>query len=87
MATAAEKRHLERVARLPCVICGAHGVHVHHIRTGQGMSQRSSHFLTIPACPECHQGPEGIHGNRALLRVRKLEELDLLAMTIEAIEN
>jgi len=85
MTTAAEKRHLERIAQLPCVLCGAHGVHVHHLREGQGMGQRASNFLVIPLCPECHTGHLGLHGNRALLKVRKLEELDLLALTIAAL--
>jgi hypothetical protein len=81
--SAASKRHLDRVAQLPCVCCGAHGVHIHHIREGQGMSQRASDFLTVPLCPTCHTGPNGIHGNKSLMRIQKLEELDFLAMTIE----
>lgn len=83
MTTTAERYHMDRVAQLPCSCCGAHGVHVHHIRAGQGMSQRASNFLTVPLCPECHQGPNGIHGNKSLMRMQKLEELDLLARTIE----
>ena len=83
--TATEKRHLDRIAAMPCALCGASPVHVHHIRAGQGMGERASHFLTIPLCPECHQGKEGIHGNRALLKVRKVDELGLLAKTIEGL--
>lgn len=83
MTTTAERRHMSRVAQLPCACCGAHGVHVHHIREGQGMSQRASNWLTVPLCPDCHTGPNGIHGNKSLLRIQKLDELDLLAMTIE----
>lgn len=87
--TSAEKRHLTKVASMYCVLCAALGqrnhapVQVHHIREGQGMSQRASNFLTIPLCQDCHQGPNGFHGNRSLLRIAKVEELDLLAMTIE----
>lgn len=55
---------------------------MHHIREGQGMSQRASDFLTIPLCPDCHQGPQGVHGDRTLMRVYKLSELDMLANTI-----
>lgn len=76
-----------RVAALPCACCGAYGVHVHHIREGQGMSQRASDFLTIPLCPDCHQGPSGIHGNKSFMRLRKLTELDMLAATIEKLER
>ncbi len=59
--SAAGKRHMGMVAQLPCACCGAHGVHVHHIREGQGMAQRASDFLTIPLCPDCHVGPLGPH--------------------------
>lgn len=83
--TKAEKAHMDRVASLPCACCGAHGVHVHHLREGQGMSQRASNWLTIPLCPDCHTGPNGIHGNRSLMRIQKIEEIDLLARTIEAL--
>ena len=80
---AKEKRYLDRVAQLDCVVCGAHGVHVHHLREGQGMAQRASNFLTAPLCPPCHTGPRGIHGDRSVLRQEKLDEMDLLARTIE----
>jgi len=46
------------------------------------MAQRSSHWLTVPLCPSCHRGTNGIHGDRSLLKVRKMEELDLLAETL-----
>lgn len=75
-------RHMGKVAQLPCACCGASGVHVHHIREGQGMAQRASDFLTIPLCPDCHVGPLGVHGDKSLMRIRKLSELDMLAETI-----
>lgn len=84
--SAAGKRHMGRVAQLPCCVCGAHGVQVHHVREGQGMSQRASDFLTVPLCPPCHTGPNGIHGNKSLMKIQKLDELDLLARTIERLE-
>lgn len=84
---AKEKRYLDRVAQLDCVVCGAHGVHVHHLREGQGMGQRASNFLTAPLCPSCHTGPRGIHGDRSVLRQEKLDEMDLLARTIERLNS
>jgi hypothetical protein len=80
--SAASKRHLGRVAALPCCVCGAHGVHVHHIREGQGMSQRASDWLTVPLCPDCHTGTLGVHGDKTMMRIKKLTELDMLADTI-----
>lgn len=90
--TAAEKRHLDRLAQLPCVLGKAlgdyHGpVQIHHLREGQGISQRGSDFLAVPLCPDCHQGVHGVHGDRSLMRIAKVEELDLLAMTIEMLEE
>jgi len=86
-ATDAEKRHMARVACLPCACCGAYGVHVHHIREDQGMAQRASNWLTVSLCPDCHTGPRGIHGDKSAMRLRKLEELDLLANTIKALSQ
>jgi hypothetical protein len=76
-----EKEHLDAVASLPCALCGDSPVHVHHIREGQGLSQRASNWLTIPLCPSCHQGSCGVHGDKSMLRVKKVTELDLLADT------
>lgn len=81
----------ERLAGQPCVLCELLGrdqttrTTVHHLREGQGMSQRASHWLVVPVCEECHQGPNGIHGDRQLLRMAKVEEIDLLAETIERV--
>lgn len=79
--------HLATIAAMPCVLCELLGMtqtsktDVHHIREGQGGAQRAPDMLTIPLChATCHQGPQGIHGDRSLLRLAKVEELDLLAI-------
>lgn len=87
MTTKAEKRYLDRVAGLSCAVCGAEGVHIHHAREGQGMAQRAQNWLAIPLCPPCHTGSQGIHGDRRLLKARKLDEMDLLASTIERLNS
>jgi hypothetical protein len=89
VTTAAEKRHMSRVAELPCVICGVTPVELHHVREGQGMSQRASHYLVVALCPEHHRGGTGLHGlgTRGFYTRYKLEELDLLAMTIETLSK
>lgn len=86
--TREEREYHNRIAAMPCVLCDVLGVGpssstVHHIREGQGASQRASHWLVVPLCPDCHQGRHGIHGDRALLRMAKIEEMDLLAITIK----
>lgn len=94
MSTAAEKRHLDRVARLGCILCrhlgyGNTPASIHHPRFAVGMAQRESHFLAIPLCHEHHQGASGLHGlgTRGFETRYKLSEPVLLAMTIEALES
>lgn len=80
------KRHLARVAKLPCCLCGAHGVQVHHVTEGKTFGKRDRlHFCTIPVCPSCHTGTHGIHGDKSMLRIAKRSELELLSETLERI--
>lgn len=72
------------VAELGCLVCGA-PAHLHHVREGQGMSQRASDWLVVPLCREHHQGNVGIHNGRKFYQYYRLDEMDLLALTIEAI--
>ncbi|HEY1326259.1 MAG TPA: hypothetical protein VGI14_04930 [Casimicrobiaceae bacterium] len=84
---------MARVARVPCVLCRHLGladdspVVVHHMKYGTGASDRASDFLTIALCPEHHVGKSGVHTLKEKgLRLRyNLSELDLLAMTLEAL--
>ena len=90
--SAASKRHLVRVAALGCVICKRLGypdsvAEIHHPRFAAGMAQRASDWLAIPACPEHHRGPRGIHGDRSVLRQIKCDEPALLADVIELLSK
>lgn len=57
--TKAERTHLDRVVSLGCIVCKPLGHHspaeVHHVRTGQGLSQRASNFRVLPLCPAHHR--------------------------------
>lgn len=84
-----ERLHMGRVAELDCVLCrhlgyGNTPAQVHHILQDRGLGQRSPHFLTIPLCPPHHTGANGIHQLKSsgFYTRYKLDELDLLAMTI-----
>ena len=86
--TKAEREHLSRLAELGCVLCirlgyGQTPAEIHHIREGQGMSQRSSHFEAIPLCPAHHRGQDGFHGlgKRAFIRRYGVDEIVLLQET------
>jgi RecA-dependent nuclease len=89
----AEQRHMARVAALGCILCrhlgyGETPAQVHHVREGQGVGQRANDFLTVPLCMEHHTGASGVHGlgTRGFERRYKLDELDLLALTLELLE-
>lgn len=90
----AAKRHLSRVAALGCVLCehlGTPGTpgEIHHLREGQGAAQRGSDWTSVCLCPEHHRGASGLHGlgARGFAARYKLDELDLLALTIERLER
>ncbi len=84
--SAASKRHLGRVAALPCCLCGAHGVEVHHVTEGKTFGKRDKlHFCTIPVCQSCHSGSLGIHGDKTMIRIAKRSELEFLSETLETI--
>ena len=75
---------LELVSSLPCVVCGARPVSVHHI---EDVRDELSDYATVALCYDCHQGPNGVHGlsRRGFERRTKLSQLDLLKRTIKAI--
>lgn len=82
----AVQRHMGRVAELPCCLCGTQPVELHHILEGRTPGRKSSDWLVIPLCPDCHRGSHnGIHGQQAMLSVMKTTELELLANTLEKI--
>lgn len=90
----AGKRHMHRVRELACVLCehlGMRQEHIteaHHIREGQGAAQKADDMLTCALCEEHHRGASGVHGlgKRGFFAKYKIEELDLLAMTLERLE-
>jgi hypothetical protein len=74
--TKAEREHLGRVKELPCSLCDKDGPSAaHHIVQGQ-------HFTAVALCYECHQGRLGWHGDKTLWRIKKLDELAALNITL-----
>lgn len=74
--TAKQSRHVARVKDQPCGVCGkAPPSAAHHVR-------QSLHWATIPLCYDCHQGPQGIHGDKTLWRIYKVDEMDVINQTI-----
>lgn len=76
--TKAQREHVERVKRLPCSVCNQRGPSAaHHIK-------QNNAYTVVALCENCHQGPHsGWHGARAMWKIKKMDELDALAVTIE----
>lgn len=79
--TAAEKSHIAKVASLPCLICGATPVSIHHVRR---YGETRKHSKVVPLCYTHHQGTAGIHtlGKREFERLFMTQD-ELLRKTDE----
>ena len=72
--TKAERAHIDRVKLMACVVCGQPGPSdAHHIK-------QRSHWYTVPLCRSCH---DSWHGTKAIWRIKKMDELDAFAATME----
>jgi len=76
--TSAERHHIARVKELPCSVCDVEGPsECHEIKQGQW-------FTSLALCPSCHRdGLLGLHGQKRMWAIKKMEELDGLAITVE----
>ena len=76
--TAREHNHLGKVKSLPCSVCDDAGpCDAHHVKQGQ-------HFTAVALCKSCHQGPlMGLHGQRRMWAIKKMDEVDALAVTVQ----
>jgi hypothetical protein len=75
--TKAERAHVHSVKELPCSICDIPGPSdAHHIKQNQP-------YLCVALCKSCHQDPHnGIHGRAAMWKIKKMDEMDALAVTV-----
>ena len=73
-----ESAHIDRVKRLPCSVCDDPGpCDAHHVKQGQ-------HFTVVALCKSCHQGALlGLHGQRRMWSMKKMDEIDALAVTVK----
>ncbi|NBW12935.1 MAG: hypothetical protein EBR82_33435 [Caulobacteraceae bacterium] len=72
-----EKKHLSEVKSLPCSVCDAPPPSdAHHIK--QGLQ-----YTCVALCKDCHQGSIlGWHGQKRAWKIRKMEEIDALNVTL-----
>lgn len=75
--TASERAHILRVKALPCAVCDKQGPsECHEIKQGQW-------FSSCALCESCHRGPiMGLHGEKRAWTLRKMDEVDALAVTV-----
>lgn len=94
--TKAEKKHLDAVAQVGCIVCKMNGyddtpAEIHHIRDGVGIGQRSSNYDCIPLCPIHHRtgghGEIGFHQAPRSFESRYGTEQELLEMVNELLDN
>ena len=86
--TKAESDYMGKVAALGCLVCNA-PAEIHHIRMGQGMSQRASNFLVVPLCDFHHRlggFGEAIHAGQRQFEIQQgFNEMQMLAETIKRV--
>lgn len=75
--TVAEREHIERIKGMACGVCEASGPsEAHELRQGEW-------FTSIPLCASCHRDNfNGIHGQKRMWSVKRLDELAVLNNTI-----
>ena len=87
--SAAGERHLKRVRELPCLACGSQA-EAHHVRALGSASTKASDFFAIPLCP-CHHRADSewtsIHGDKQMFEMLFGTEIELLARTLEMLEQ
>lgn len=73
-----QRKHLAKVKELSCSVCDAPPPSdAHHIKQGQ-------QYTCVALCKICHQDSRlGWHGEKAMWRIKKMNELDALNITIE----
>ena len=89
--TKTERAHIIRVARLGCLACTKLGhftpqAEIHHVRMGNGIGQRASHFDVLPLCHVHHRtGGHGVafHAGQRTWEAKFGTEAELLAQVRE----
>ena len=78
--SAAEQRHIARIAEMDCAVCWHPGPSEVH-EPEQGLW-----WLSIPLCPDCHRHTiRGRHGQRMAWKARKMTELVALNETLRKV--
>jgi hypothetical protein len=78
--TSKERDHITRIKEMNCGVCDASGPSDAHYIV------QHEQYLCIPLCKDCHQGAfNGIHGEKRIWNVYKLDEMTVLNETIRTL--
>ena len=77
-----ERAHLAAIKELPCSVCDQTGPsEAHHIEQRQ-------QYTAVALCESCHRsGHNGWHGGRAMWRIKKMDEIDALNVTLKRLST
>ena len=76
--SAEEREHIKKVKMLPCSVCGNPGPSdAHHI-------EQKLQYCVVALCRECHNS---LHGEKLIWKVKKMDELKALNVTIERLSS
>jgi hypothetical protein len=79
-----DRKHMERVAQLPCVVCASWPVQVHHCIHGRHSQRKASDTETIPLCMSCH---DGLHRHPTAWKREHGEDHSYLPRVAEALRQ
>ncbi len=95
MSTKAEKQWMSDASALGCVVCrnlghGKSPAEIHHLRTGNGIAQRSAHKRSIPLCHPHHRtGSYGVafHAGQRVWQANFGTETELYEQTVNDVDE
>ena len=86
-----ERKHIERVKMMPCLVCGYWPVDAHHVvgyadRIGRAPKR---HDRITPLCHTGHHqfGPESVHGCGSHRKFYEIHGIDLMAVAVRLWEE
>lgn len=86
--TAAERRHMDRVGQMPCVVTGRPGTVLHHVMHMPGKRRRRDHRFVVPLIPELHNmGDQSVHALGGEARFLEVHGVDLVAWAVREWER
>ncbi len=93
MVSKAEKKHMQKVVELGCLVCRKLGYYdapaeIHHIKNNTGMGRKENNFCVIPLCANHHRNTNfSYHYSPKQFTKDWGSQEDLLKETLELLEK